>query len=100
MRLQFDFFEREGRKIRGNLPEGLHYQPDLIGPSEEDALVARIRELPFVSLSFMVTSGSAGSFCLGGTMISPGSGFVRRKTFPNISGGSDTRCTAGEPQAG
>lgn len=52
MSLQFDFFERAGRGTSGNSPEGFHYQPELIGPSEEDSLVARIRELPFREFEF------------------------------------------------
>ena len=52
MGLQFNFFEQEGRRTNGNLPEGFHYQPELIGPSDESALVARIRELPFREFEF------------------------------------------------
>ena len=52
MGLQFDFFEHEERRTSGNFPEGFHYQPELIGPSEEDALVTRIRELPFREFEF------------------------------------------------
>ena len=52
MGLQFNFFEQEGRRASGNLPEGLHYQPELIGPSDEEALVTRIRVLPFREFEF------------------------------------------------
>ena len=52
MGLQFNFFEHEGRRTSGNLPEGLHYQHELIGPSAEDTLVGRIRELPFREFEF------------------------------------------------
>jgi alkylated DNA repair dioxygenase AlkB len=52
MGLQFNFFEHERRRTRGNLPEGLHYQHELIGPSVEDALVARIRKLSFREFEF------------------------------------------------
>lgn len=52
MGLQFDFFEREERKTRRDLPEGFEYRPELIGPSDEDALVARIRELPYREFEF------------------------------------------------
>jgi alkylated DNA repair dioxygenase AlkB len=38
--------------IKGSFPEGFRYQPELIGASEEDALVARIRELPFREFEF------------------------------------------------
>lgn len=38
--------------IKGSFPEGFRYQPELIGPADEDALVARIRELPFREFEF------------------------------------------------
>lgn len=47
---QFDFFEPADRL--SNLPRGLTYQPDLITPAEQDALVSRIRELPFREFQF------------------------------------------------
>ena len=52
MGLQFKFFEDNKRQIRQNFPEGFQYHPALFGPSEEDALVARIRELPFREFEF------------------------------------------------
>ena len=52
MAVQFNFFEQQGRRTSGNLPQGLHYRPELIGPSDEDALVAHIRELPFREFEF------------------------------------------------
>lgn len=52
MGLQFHFFEQKGRRARGNLPEGFHYQHDLVGPSTADALVENIRELPFREFEF------------------------------------------------
>ena len=52
MGLQFNFFEQEGRRTGGNFPEGFQYRPELIGPHDEDALVARIRELPFREFEF------------------------------------------------
>lgn len=52
MSLQFNFFEQKGGRIGGTFPEGLHYQPEIIGPTEEEALVARIRELPFREFEF------------------------------------------------
>lgn len=35
-----------------NLPEGFRYQPELIKPTYEDALTARVRELPFRDFEF------------------------------------------------
>ena len=52
MGLQFNFFEQEGRRTGGNFPEGFQYRPELIGPHDQDALVARIRELPFREFEF------------------------------------------------
>lgn len=49
MAVQFNFFEGQSRR---NLLEGFRYQPALIGPADEDALVARIRELPFREFEF------------------------------------------------
>ena len=49
MALQFKFFEENKRR---NVPEGFQYHAELIGPAGEDALVARIRELPFREFEF------------------------------------------------
>lgn len=35
-----------------NLPKGFRYQPELISPAEEDALLAHVRELPFQDFEF------------------------------------------------
>ena len=35
-----------------NLPVGFRYRPELIGPDEEAALVARVRRLPFREFEF------------------------------------------------
>lgn len=35
-----------------DLPEGLRYQPELITSTDEDALIARVRELPFKEFEF------------------------------------------------
>ncbi|HEX7240549.1 MAG TPA: hypothetical protein VF263_09800, partial [Longimicrobiaceae bacterium] len=34
------------------LPDGFRYRPDLIGPADEDALLAHVRELPFRDFEF------------------------------------------------
>lgn len=46
---QFDFF---GAAPGPRYPEGFRYQPDLISPREELALVDQIRELPFREFEF------------------------------------------------
>ncbi|HEX8459349.1 MAG TPA: alpha-ketoglutarate-dependent dioxygenase AlkB [Pyrinomonadaceae bacterium] len=51
---QFNFFDgADGADdARPHLPDGFRYQPELIGASEEDALLARVRELPFREFEF------------------------------------------------
>jgi alkylated DNA repair dioxygenase AlkB len=34
------------------LPDGFRYQPELIGPADQDALLAHVRELPFREFEF------------------------------------------------
>jgi alkylated DNA repair dioxygenase AlkB len=38
--------------LQFNGPEGFKYRPELIGPNDEDALLARVRELPFKEFEF------------------------------------------------
>jgi alkylated DNA repair dioxygenase AlkB len=38
--------------ILPNLPEGFRYRPELIGPDDEERLLARVRELPFRDFEF------------------------------------------------
>jgi alkylated DNA repair dioxygenase AlkB len=45
---QFDLLEPNA----SNFPDGFKYQPDLITPNEQDALVSHIRELPFREFQF------------------------------------------------
>ena len=51
MSLQFDFFEGSGKRKHPVL-EGFHYRPELIDPSQENALLDRVRELPFREFEF------------------------------------------------
>src|SRR6185369_6496929 len=51
MLAQFNFFE-EGNATAKNRLEGFDYQPALIEPSAEEALVGRVRELPFQEFEF------------------------------------------------
>ena len=50
MALQFNFFDRPRGKQ--TVLEGFRYKSALIGSTEEDALVARLRELPFRKFEF------------------------------------------------
>ncbi|MDT5272358.1 MAG: hypothetical protein QOH49_4544 [Acidobacteriota bacterium] len=54
MKSQLDIFGGAGgaRKTVAGVPEGFRYQPELIGPEDEAALLARVRELPFRDFEF------------------------------------------------
>jgi alkylated DNA repair dioxygenase AlkB len=54
MTSQFNFFDgmRGPDEAVPPLPTGFRYQPELIGTSEEDALLAHVRELPFREFEF------------------------------------------------
>src|SRR5215207_3785161 len=54
MTSQLDIFGGAGgaRKTVADLPEGFRYQPELIGPADEAALLARVRALPFRDFEF------------------------------------------------
>jgi alkylated DNA repair dioxygenase AlkB len=44
--------EGDGHKTRCNLPDGFCYQPEMIGPADEEELLAFMRELPFREFEF------------------------------------------------
>jgi len=50
MALQFNFFD--GSQDKQTVLEGFRYHPALIDRTDEDALVARVRELPFREFEF------------------------------------------------
>ena len=52
MALQFQFFDAAAHAPAVQLLEGFRYRPELIGPVDEHALVARVRELPFREFDF------------------------------------------------
>lgn len=54
MRSQSNFFASpsDEHEHARNLPEGLRYQPELINSVDEEALIARVRELPFKEFEF------------------------------------------------
>lgn len=54
MTKQFSLLEKVGDAHASDpkLPEGFRYQPGLISTADEDALVARVRELPFREFEF------------------------------------------------
>src|SRR5215218_1422061 len=45
-------FPGGAREAAANLPEGLRYRPELIGPADEEALLKRVRSLPFRDFEF------------------------------------------------
>jgi alkylated DNA repair dioxygenase AlkB len=59
---QFDFFgEARGRGGGGGdavYPDGFRYQPELIRPAEEEALLAEMREIPFRAFEFHGYTGN------------------------------------------
>jgi alkylated DNA repair dioxygenase AlkB len=54
MASQLDIFGGAGgsRKKAAGLPAGFRYEPELIGPADEAALLASVRELPFREFEF------------------------------------------------
>ncbi|HEY9283640.1 MAG TPA: alpha-ketoglutarate-dependent dioxygenase AlkB [Pyrinomonadaceae bacterium] len=54
MASQFHFFDDPGDagETAPEFPDGFRYRPELIGPEDESALVARVRELPFREFEF------------------------------------------------
>ncbi len=54
MTLNFAFMPEEGpgNKTTPDFPDGLRYQPELINSADEEALIARVRELPFKEFEF------------------------------------------------
>lgn len=54
MAAQLDIFGGAGgaRKTAAALPEGFRYEPELIGPEDEAALLSFVRELPFRDFEF------------------------------------------------
>src|SRR5215213_2124379 len=55
MAVQLDFFnkpKKSSREARQDLPNGLRYRRSLISASDENALVARVSELPFREFEF------------------------------------------------
>jgi alkylated DNA repair dioxygenase AlkB len=54
MKSQLDIFGGAGgtRRTAAALPKGFRYEPELIGPADEAALLARVRALPFRDFEF------------------------------------------------
>jgi alkylated DNA repair dioxygenase AlkB len=52
MTSQLDIFGGGARQSVPELPGGFRYRPELITPDDEDALLARVRDLPFREFEF------------------------------------------------
>lgn len=59
MPAQFEFFNAaETPRPEPEYPEGFRYQPGLLSPADEAALLARVRELPFRAFEFHSYTGN------------------------------------------
>jgi alkylated DNA repair dioxygenase AlkB len=67
MRSQLDIFGGAGgtRKSAAALPEGFRYKPELISSGDENALMARVRELPFREFEFHGYTGKRRTVSFG-----------------------------------
>lgn len=77
MTRQSDLFENEAAG-----PEGLGYQPDLITPEEEQALLARMAELPFRPFEFQGFLGKRQTVSFGWSYRFDGSGLAPAEPIP------------------
>ena len=64
-------------------PEGLLYEPELIGRDEERALLARMRELPFAPFEFQGFLGKRRTVSFGWQYRFDGSGLVEAEPMPD-----------------
>ena len=78
MATQADLF---GAKPAG--PEGLVYRPDLITPEEEQALIARMAELPFRPFEFQGFLGKRQTVSFGWSYRFDGSGLAAAEPIPD-----------------
>jgi alkylated DNA repair dioxygenase AlkB len=51
---QFEFFggDERGTHVEAEMPEGFRYRANIITPAEEEALIVKVRELPFREFEF------------------------------------------------
>ncbi|HEY7811245.1 MAG TPA: alpha-ketoglutarate-dependent dioxygenase AlkB [Allosphingosinicella sp.] len=66
-----------------NLPEGLRYQPELITAEEEQALAARLAELPFKAFEFQGFLGNRRTVSFGLHYEFNGSGLQETEEMPD-----------------
>ena len=67
MTQQFDLLDGAGEALGAvlNLPEGFRYRPEFVGPEDEAALLARVRELPFRVFEFHGYTGKRRTVSFG-----------------------------------
>ena len=77
---QLKFFKNTigGDESVSNILEGFRYQQELIGPGEEHALIARVRELPFKEFEFHGYLGKRRVVSFGWQYEFSGSGTLRK----------------------
>jgi alkylated DNA repair dioxygenase AlkB len=66
-----------------DVPEGLRYQPELITPAEEQALAARLAELPFKAFEFQGFLGNRRTVSFGLHYEFNGSGLQETEEMPD-----------------
>ena len=78
--MQFNFFNNASNDSESapNLPEGLVYQRELINPSDEEALLSRVRELPFKEFDFHGYKGKRRTVSFGWQYEFSGAGRLRK----------------------
>jgi alkylated DNA repair dioxygenase AlkB len=84
--MQSSFFDGMGddNEAAANLLEGFRYRPALIGSGEEDALVARVRELPFREFEFHGFLGKRRVVSFGWQYDYSGRGLRRANDIPEF----------------
>lgn len=79
MTMQFNFFDASaGPETAHNPPEGLRYRRELVSPSDEDALLSRVRELPFKEFDFHGYKGKRRTVSFGWQYEFSGAGRLRK----------------------
>lgn len=78
--MQFNFFNNASNDLEStaNLPEGLVYQRELIDPSDEAAVLSRVRELPFKEFDFHGYKGKRRTVSFGWQYEFSGAGRLRK----------------------
>lgn len=78
--MQFNFFNNasDDSETALTLPDGLRYQRELITPSEEVALLSRVRELPFKEFDFHGYKGKRRTVSFGWQYEFSGAGRLRK----------------------